>query len=422
MHILHVIGSLSPADGGPPEAVRQLAKAYVQTGDTLEIACLDSPDSPWLRDLPFPVHALGPATLGRYRLSMRFLRWLYANAPRFNGLVMQGIWTFPGVAVRRVALRVGKLYCVFAHGALDPWFNKKYPLKHLKKLLYWPIQYAVLRDATAVLFTAGIERDLARTSFRPNRWNGIAIPYGIGEPEGNPETQKGAFFHAFPLLRDCPFLLFLGRLHEKKGCDLLIEAFARVAGQFPDVNLVIAGPDQVGMTSNLQNLASRRGIDRRVHWPGMLTGDLKWGALRAADAFVLPSHQENFGISVVESLAAGRPVLISNQVNIWKEIADENVGLIEDDTLQGTELLLRRWLTMSQNQKTEMASRTYACFSRRYSMRGAAVAINSIFVDVEGAPMRLRDQEQNVGSAICPPPTVSTAPAVGRTPPAARTR
>jgi hypothetical protein len=169
--------------------MRQLAKAYQQVGDSIEVVCLDPPDAPFIGNVPCPVHALGQRWVGRYSLSPRLFTWLRQNIRRFDGIVMQGIWTFPGVPVRRVARRAGKPYCVFTHGAVDPWFNRKYPLKHLKKILYWPIQYSVLRDACAVLFTTALERDLALTSFKPNRWNSIPIPYGIIEPGGDPAVQ-----------------------------------------------------------------------------------------------------------------------------------------------------------------------------------------------------------------------------------------
>lgn len=401
VHILHVIGSLSPADGGPPEALRQLAKAYRQIGDTMEVVSLDPPDAPFLNDVPCPAHALGTGVLGRFRLSLSLLKWLRANIARFDGVVMQGIWTFPGVAVRLAARQAGRPYCVFAHGALDPWFNKKYPLKHLKKKLYWPIQYPILRDAKAVLFTTPMERDLALTSFQPNRWNSMPIPYGVGEPVGDPASQIEAFYKKIPALRIRKYLLFLGRLHEKKGCDLLLHAFANLASQFPNSDLVMAGPDQIGIQAKLQQIAAERGIAGRVHWPGMLSGDLKWGALRAADAFVLPSHQENFGISVVESLAAGRPVLISNQVNIWPELQEERVALVDDDTLEGTERLLRHWLTLPEAERNAMAARSNRCFVKRYSMRGTAIAINDLFGYPRDAAQEIRSPEaqSNVWSA-----------------------
>lgn len=292
MRILHVIGSLSPEDGGPPEAVRQLSRAYSTISVEVEVLCQDPPSAPFLSALSFPVHALGQRWLGRFGLSPRLWRWLHLNAARFDGIVMNGLWIFPDIAVRSAARRARVPYAVFPHGSLDPWFNRKYPLKHLKKILYWPMQYPVLRDARAVLFTTTTERDLASTSFRPNRWNDLPISYGISEPEGDPARQIAAFMGCLPRVRDRRFLLFLSRIHEKKGCDLLLQAFARVASKYPDVDLVMAGPDQVGLQAKLQQMAAEGGIAARVHWPGMLTGDFKWGALRAAEAFVLPSTRK----------------------------------------------------------------------------------------------------------------------------------
>jgi glycosyltransferase involved in cell wall biosynthesis len=299
---------------------------------------------------------------------------------------MNGIWTFPGTAVRAAARRAGVPYVVFVHGALDPWFNRKYPLKYLKKLLYWPVQHAILHDALAVLFTAEGERNLAETSFRPSEWHSVVVPYGIVDPEEkgrDREAEIEAFYRRLPELRGRHYLLFLARIHEKKGCDLLLEAFAKLAASVPEVDLVLAGPDQMGMQAKLQVLAGLLGISRRVHWPGLIGGDLKWGALRACDALVLPSHQENFGIAVVESLALGRPVLISNQVNIWPDIEHDNVGLVDDDTPEGTYRLLRRWFTLPQAERDAMAVRARSSFTKRYTMERTATIINELFASAK---------------------------------------
>ena len=382
MHILHIISSLSPAGGGPPEAVRQLVKAYLEVGAGIEVVCLDSPSAPFLAGIPCPVHALDQCYLGRFALSPRLWRWLHQNAGRFDGIVMNGIWTFPGVAARHATRKAKRPYGIFVHGALDPWFNREYPLKHLKKFIYWPIQHAVLRDAHAVFFTAEAERDLALTSFRPSNWNSVVVPYGINDPEEagwDAARQIEAFHDKLPQLRGRRYLLFMARIHEKKGCDLLIRAFANVAASVADVDLVIAGPDQVGLRAKLERQAEKLKIGGRVHWPGLLGGDLKWGAIRACEAFVLPSHQENFGIAVVEALAVGRPVLISNQVNIWAEIEADKVGLIEADTDEGTERLLRRWFALPAADREAMVARARPSFIRRYAMNRAALAINHVF-------------------------------------------
>jgi glycosyltransferase involved in cell wall biosynthesis len=365
--------------------VRQLVDAYIEVGDGIELVSLDKPGESYLKGIACPVHALGQSFLGKYGFSPKLWRWLQSNVNRFDAIVMNGIWTFPGVAVRFNARRAQKPYGIFTHGMLDPWFNRKYPLKHLKKLLYWPVQHAVLRDAEAVFFTAEAERDLAKTSFRPSNWRSVVVPYGINDPDrrgGDVAEQVEAFYRRFPELRGRRYLLFLGRIHEKKGCDLLIQAFARTAAAVPELHLVIAGPDQDGMQAKLRHLAETLGIAARVHWPGLIVGDIKWGAIRASDAFVLPSHQENFGVAVVESLAAGRPVLISNQVNIWPEIEGDGVGLVDDDTLEGTERLLRRWFELPAAERDAMAARARRSFAGRFAMTRAAVAINRVFLSV----------------------------------------
>ncbi|MGA8532426.1 MAG: glycosyltransferase [Acidobacteriaceae bacterium] len=380
MRILHVIGSLSPADGGPPEAVRQLARAYSKIGVDVELLCQDPPGAPFLASLACPVHALGQRWLGRFGLSPRLWRWLRRNSARFDGIVMNGLWIFPDIAVRSAARAARVPYLVFAHGALSPWFEQ-YRLKHLKKVAYWPLQYAVLRDARSVLFTSVAERDQATHSFRPNQWRSTLIPYGINTPDGDPRAEAEAFFAHMPFLRDRRFLLFLSRMHPVKGCDLLLGAFARIAREFPDVHLVMAGPDQVGWEAALRQKCNDAGIAERVHWPGMLSGDLKWGALRAADAFVLPSHTENFGVVVVESLAAGRPVLITDKVNISPDIQADGAGLVEDDSLEGIERLLRRWLTLPPADREAIVASTGPCFSNRYSMERAAAFIKGLFAE-----------------------------------------
>jgi glycosyltransferase involved in cell wall biosynthesis len=385
MNTLHIIDTFSPTTGGPPEAVRQLVKSYQEIGAGIEIVCLDRHDQPFLKGISCPVHALGQSFLGRYGFSPRLWHWLRENAGRFDGMVMHGIWSFPGVALRFAARRAGKPYGIFVHGQLDPWFYRKYPLKHFKKMLYWPVQYPVLRDALGVFFTAESEPGLAKTSFRPNQWNSVVVGLGITDPElsrKDPALQIAAFRRRFPVFQGRRFLLFLARIHAKKGCDLLIGAFAKIAASIPDVDLLIAGSDEGGLQATLQRQAEESGISGRVHWPGMIEGDLKWGALRTCDALVLPSHSENFGIAVVESLAVGRPVLISNQVNIWPKIESDGAGLVDDDTPEGTERLLRRWFALPPLERAIMAGQSRPCFERHFTMRNTAAAINQLFSSV----------------------------------------
>lgn len=378
MKFLHVIPSLSPASGGPAEALRQIVRNYPDIGIEAEIACLDAPNASWIPSFAAPVHAFNWHG-GRYGRSPRLREWLAANITHFDAVVAHALWTYPALAASHAARSHHVPYAVFTHGMLDPWFQRRYPLKHLKKRLYWPIQYPVLRDAKAVLFTSRLESELATQSFRPNQWTGLVVPYGTNGPPPDESAQRQAFEAVLPQLANRRFLLFLSRIHEKKGCDLLVEAFAAVAPLHPEVDLVIAGPDQTGLQAQLMAQAQRLGVAGRIHWPGLLTGDAKWGALRAAEAMVLPSHQENFGVVVAEALACARPVLISTQVNVWPDIQQDQSGLVEPDTLEGTRSLLTRWLNLSELEKSAMSNRALASFQSRYSMRNCALAIQKLF-------------------------------------------
>jgi glycosyltransferase involved in cell wall biosynthesis len=379
MRILHVMRSLDPVGGGPAEAVRRLALGYRQAGHEAEVATLDDPDATFLAHLPFPVHAQGPAK-GVYGYSPRLLPWLRKNVARFDGVVVNGLWQYHGLAAWRSCH--GRVpYAVFTHGMLDPWFKRAYPLKHLKKWPYWLLfEYRLLRDAARVLFTSEAEQRLAAGSFWLHRWHGQVVPYGTPGPSGDAEAQKAEFFRLCPQLADRRFLLFLGRIHPKKGCDILIEAFAQAARN-PSLGLLLAGPDQTGWRDKLQACANRLGIGDRVHWPGMLVGDAKWGALYAAEAFILPSHQENFGIAVAEALACGRPVLISDKINIFAEVRKDGAALVAPDTLDGTVSLIRRWLALSEEDRERMRGAARRCFESRYDSGQLAAAIVSIFRD-----------------------------------------
>jgi glycosyltransferase involved in cell wall biosynthesis len=377
MKILHVIHSLSPDIGGPPEGLKQIMRAYPEIGVEAEVVCMDDAGADYLRNLNFRAHPIGAVNNG-LMYSPRLAPWLRSNLDRFHGVVVHGVWQSTGITVMR-ATRHRLPYAIFTHGALDPWFKKQYPLKHLKKCLYWPIQYAALRSASAVLFTSETEAELAKESFWPNTWNSVVVPYGTNRPAGDPDEQREAFLSVCPQLRNRRYLLFMARIHEKKGCDLLIDAFAHIAGRDPELDLVIAGPDQSGLQAKLQEAAMRLGVGQRIHWPGLLQGDAKWGAFRAAEVFILPSHQENFGIAVAEALACETPVLVSNQVNIWKDVIADQTGFVEEDTAEGTLRLMEKWIALSPAERSAMSERTLPSFLRRYSMKGTALALRKLF-------------------------------------------
>jgi glycosyltransferase involved in cell wall biosynthesis len=367
MRILHTIHSADPRSGGPIEAVRQLSLVHKTLGHTMEVASLDDPSAEFVaKSLDFPIHALGPGRT-HYGYSSRFIPWLRENESRFDAFVVHGLWQFHGFATRS-ALAGKRPYFVYPHGMLDPYFKRAYPLKHLKKWLFWPWgDYRVLRDAKSVFFTCEEERLLARKSFWLYRCQETVAGLGTAEPPTDVEEQRRAFLAAVPQVANRRFLLFLGRIHVKKGCDLLIEAFAKAAAG-TDRLLVMAGPDQTGWKADLVRRATELGVADRIVWPGMLSGATKWGAFRCAEAFVLSSHQENFGLAVAEALAAGCPVLISNKVNIWREIESDRAGLVGDDTVDSTHAVLSQWLALDSKARTDYRERARSCFQNRFEI------------------------------------------------------
>lgn len=132
--------------------------------------------------------------------------------------------------------------------------------------------------------------------------------------------------------------------------------------------MLIVGPDQVGWQAGLERLSEKFGIKDRITWAGMLRDERKWEALAASEIFVLPSHQENFGIVVAEALACGIPVLISNQVNIWREIESENAGFVEQDTLTGTVNLFEAWNRLGEAGRSAMRVNCRRCFDRYFDL------------------------------------------------------
>jgi glycosyltransferase involved in cell wall biosynthesis len=354
------------------EGVLQRGLHLQREGHTVEIVTADDPAEVFVKNFPLTVHALGPSS-GGYGYNTRLVPWLEANAAKFDAVIINGLWQYHSFGAWRALRKIGVPYFVFTHGMLDPWFRRTYPLKHLKKWMYWPwADYRVLRDARAVLFTSEEERLLARKSFWLYRAHEYVVPYGTTTPPNGAVQLREAFLAANPELRARRVLLFLGRIHVKKGCDLLIRALAVIGATEPELHLIVAGPDQTGWVESLKQLARGLGVSERITWPGMLRGDSKWGAFYSAEAFILPSHQENFGIAVAEALGCGIPVLISDKVNIWREVQSCNAGIVAPDTEEGTLELMREWLRLTPDQRRTMAGNARALFEERYTVEAMA--------------------------------------------------
>ena len=415
MKILQVTASMDPRTGGVAEAVRQIGAALVRAGHETQVVTTDAPGADWLGKLPFPAYGLGPGKGGVYQYAPGLVEYLQGRRDEFDCVLSHGLWQYHGFATWRAWRGARTPRFVFAHGMLDPWFKQTYPKKHLKKWLYWPwAEYRVLRSARATFFTCEEERMLAQKSFWLYRVSEAVNALGIEEPPGGKgvekivetdlstaakhssdadeaERQKAVFFERFPELRGKRIILFLGRLVVKKGVDNLLAAFEKVRGKPGDAALVMAGPDDEVDPEFSERMRTGSAGKSGVYWPGMLSGDLKWGALRAADNFILPSHQENFGLAVVEALACGTPVLISDKVNIWREIKEDFAGWVEEDTEAGTARLLERCFTMLPKERKAMGELARRSFEKRYQIDVVVASLVQKLRNygvVEGKPIR----------------------------------
>ena len=372
MRILNAINSTNPAGGGPIESIVQAHIALKKSGHEIEAVCLDEPDAPWLSGLPFKAHATGPV-ISPYRYSPRYVPWLREHAGNYDCVIVHGIWLYPSVGVWLALRGSGTPYFIYSHGMLDPVFRSLFPLKHVAKSLLWKIvEHRVVADARAIFFTCQEEQRLAHESFKPLRAREAIVPYCVGAPPGDATRQRESFLARWPELKTKHLMLFLSRIHPKKGCDALIRAFARIASKDPSLHLVMAGPDPVEWRRRLEVESRRLGVADRITWTGMLGGDLKWGAFHAAEVFVLPSHQENFGIAVVEALACGVPVLISNRINIWRELEADGAGFSAGPGTEETAGLLEKWLVLDLAAKRTMRDNAARCFATRFRSDRAA--------------------------------------------------
>ncbi|GAA4816983.1 glycosyltransferase [Litoribaculum gwangyangense] len=385
--ILHVVSSMDPVLGGVCKAVRIIATSLIQQGIVNEVVCLDHPNDDFVTKETFKLYALGKHN-NPWGYHPKLLPWLQDHIHNYDYVIVHGLWLYNSFAVykafkrnqRALGLKHQKhpKYYVMPHGMLDPYFQKASGrrLKAIRNWLYWKgIENKVVNYGEGLLFTCEEERLLARKPFHPyHPKSELVVGLGVEAPPMYQPPMDAAFFNKCQGLEKRPYLLFLSRIHEKKGVDLLLEAYKKIRDN-PSNNtilpaLVIAGPggDSEYGKKMMKFVSDDEKLKDSIFFPGMLAGDAKWGAFYNCVAFVLPSHQENFGIAIVEALACKKPVLISNQINIWKEIVEGKAGFVNDDTLNGTITLLNRWMDGSFNDKSVMAQQAEHCYKTCFSI------------------------------------------------------
>ncbi len=330
MKVLHVLANVSPAAGGPAAAAEGMARAVAARGHEVTLCTTDWDDGgrfevpvdrPVLRDGVayrfFPVQR--PVRFGTSWPMARALPALVAAADVVH---LHSLYLFHDWAAARACRRAGTPYILRPHGSLDPYIWRRHRWR--KRLVEAAFQDRVTRGAAALHFTSEDEMRLAEPY--GHGVPGVVVPLGLDRSPFADLPPADAFRHRHPEVGERGIVLFFGRLDPKKGLDLLVPAFADAVRGGLDLHLVVAGPD-FGMEDRTRAWLAAEGMTGRATFTGMVTGEDKLAVLAAADLFVLPSYSENFGISVVEAMAAGLPVVVSEAVNIWREVVADGAGL-----------------------------------------------------------------------------------------------
>jgi glycosyltransferase involved in cell wall biosynthesis len=357
MRILNVTETYAPflEFGGPPVKVRALSEGLARRGHQVTVLTADwglekrlqrqeekitAERSPfgWRRN-ENGVQAIYLPTWMRYRTvswNPAVKRYCRARLQNFDVVHIFGLYDLLGPAVATATRKRGLPYVLEPIGMFVPivrnlWLKRMYHAIWGRKLL---------EGASAVIATSEQEAEELAAGGLPRarmvlRRNGVEVPASWPEP--------GAFRRAHRISDDVKLVLFLGRLSIKKSPDLLLRAFAELSRRRAGtpMTLVFAGPDEGGVKTELDQMATQLGVRTRVQFAGPVFGEAKWAAYRDADVFVLPSQNENFGNTAAEAMAAGTPVIVTEQCGIAPLLAEEAGLVVRHDAAALLEALER---------------------------------------------------------------------------------
>jgi glycosyltransferase involved in cell wall biosynthesis len=331
LKVLHVIPWVSPVRGGPALVVRMIAQSVADCGWDVDIATTDD-NGPGRLNVPLGVPVIDHGVTywyfrrqtSFYNCSLPLGRWLWNNLANYNLVHIHALFSYSSTVAAWIAGKKHIPYIVRPFGVLNQWgMQNRRPL--LKRLSFRLCERNILEGAAAVQYTSEQERQEAeQLDFHAPS---AIIPNPVDLPD-QAGAQRGRLRAKYPQLADKVIFLFLSRVDEKKGLDLLLPAFARVRAQFPQTALVIAGSGSAPLVSGLQELARRHKIEADVVWAGFVQGADKNNALADADVFVLPSYSENFGVAAVEAMSFQLPLIVSDQVGIHDRISSCRAGLV----------------------------------------------------------------------------------------------
>lgn len=378
MRILHVIHTLNPGIGGPVELVKQQGQYCVRHGHCFEILSVaDTMNDWWIADFPVQVHCAGPA-FTKYAFSPRVRAWLESNVASYDIVVINGVWQAHTRVAARISKAFGIPYFIYTHGLLDPWNRRAHPIKYLMKLCYWrAFEKRSLESAEALVFTSDEEARLAALYLPSAKWTALVAGGGIDAPARADEAAVETLRQKLQLPGHGKVWLFLSRLHPKKGLETLLSVFSSIERHDDAPTLLIVGEGDPDYVRALRS--SEAGRSAGIVWAGPLYGGEKSAAYGLAEVFLLPTHQENFGIVLAEALGSGVPVITTRGVNIWRQISACGAGIICEDSEGSFRDAVHTWLSMGQERRRAMGQAAKRCFEENFEIDIPAGRLISAF-------------------------------------------
>lgn len=381
--VLHVIPSVSASQGGPSFAMPLIERALASAGVEVTVATTDD-DGPGKHlnvDLEKPIPSGGATRFyfrkqtEFYKYSLPLKRWLNQNARQFDMVHVHALFSHASVSAARAARKQNVPYIIRPLGVLNRYglTQRRAMLKRIS--LAW-IERPLLRDAAAMHYTSKAEQLEAEAAGACAP--AFVIPLGIDLARFGKLAGADLFLSRFPQAKGKPIVLFLSRLDPKKGLDILLPAFAEVKELNPQAMLVVAGSGDETFTRNMKVLAAELELGDSVLWPGFLEGEMKLSALAAATVFVLPSYSENFGIALVEAMAAGVPCLTTEGVAVAGDVAENKAGLVAKPIVSDLACSLNRVLSDSAlRERLSASARSLA--RKRFSLDAMGRALKELY-------------------------------------------
>ena len=365
MRVLIVASNLHPRQGGPPRVVVGHGLQLKRMGHEPEVVSLYMPGEEldvrrvWgeLEEAGVPLHlfpVITPVVIGR---GPKFNAFIDRHLGEFDAMHIHGTWEHCLAYAGTAAHVAGVPYVLAPHGMLDRWCRARSSLKKALAMRFLGTR-AMMRGADGAQFGTLEERDEAADLGMA--WRPFIVPNGIVADQFVRTPGEGieTLYEEFPQLRGrSPLLLFYSRMHPKKGVDLLLEATARLARQHPDAGLLVAAIAQDdAYEARVRERAERGDLRDRVAITTSYTGERGIIAINAADIFVLPSHQEGFSMAIVEAMAYGMPMVITDKCHM-SVIAEIDAGVVVPVTVDGIAEGMQRVVRAAPEQRAAMGAR-----------------------------------------------------------------